>query len=158
MSSGVGQNLVENPRINVKEVGEGNWEEEVKEWWLEKGRLESLLVKSEQKHKISTATAEIRNLKKNSDWTKINFSVESSEKVPVLVKFTHLPGWSAKENGENLEIHTASPHLMLVYAKGEVEFSYRKLWYQHLGAIISGFTALLVVFKLVQKFRPNKRK
>ncbi len=148
--SGVGKSLVEIPKWEIKEIN-GNWNTSVEEWWFEKGKFDTLLVESEERNKFATNVAEVKNLKHSEDWSKFSFEVDSSEKVPVLVKFTFLSGWKATVAGKEIQIHKASPNLMLVYASGKVEFEYRKLWYQNLSLLISSFTLVGILVALVRK-------
>jgi hypothetical protein len=157
LRSGVGQDLVEVPDLAIKQVN-GDWEKQIEEWWFERGQLDTLLVKSKEKRRVTTTSATVKNIQHNRDWTKFSFSVDSRSEVPVLVKFTHLPGWQAKTREEKVKIYTASPYLMLIYAKGEVEFQYQKLWYQHLGLAISVFTVVFLLLKSLQKQPPKNAK
>lgn len=154
LKSGVGQSLVEIPSWKLIKA-KGNWENEVEKWWFAKGKFDSLLVENFEGKTNTTRFLSIKNLKNSKNWTNFSFEVDSAEKVPILVKFTHLPGWGAKANGEKIKIHKASPNLMLVYATGNIEFTYSKLWYSKFGTLISLFTgitlALLVLRKLITR-------
>lgn len=151
MGSGVGKSLVEIPQLEIKNV-QSNWDQQVENWWFEKGKIESLLVENAESTKTVATGATIKNLKHNKNWSKFDFEVESQDKVPVLVKFAHLPGWKATQNGQEIKIHRASPHLMMVYANGKVEFEYQKLWYQYLSVVVSLFTFLVVTMLGLRAF------
>ena len=153
VKSGVGKSLVEIPKWEIKEIN-SNWNKNVEEWWFEKGKFDTLLIDSREKNKVSTVSAKIKGIKHSKDWSKFSFEVESSEKVPVLVKFTYLPGWRAVSGGREVKIYKASPNLMLVYASGKVEFEYRRLWYQNLGLLVSAFTLVVILVALVRKTIP----
>lgn len=150
LKSGVGGSLVEIPKWEIKEVS-SNWDKEVENWWLEKGRFTTLLVNSSEQNKANRNSAKIKDLRHNSQWTKFSFRVESSEKVPVLVKFTYLPFWEASVNGQETKIYKASPYLMLVYGSGEVEFEYKRLWYQDLSLVISGFALAVILVAAIRR-------
>lgn len=158
LKSGVGQNLIEVPKWPIKEVS-GNWDQQVEKWWFSKGKLNSLLVEGTAQGKVATGSGKVKNIKHSKDWSKFSFEVASQEKVPVLVKFTYLPGWQAYSSQEKIEIHRASPYLMLVYASGKVIFEYKKSWYQVFGLLIS-LTSLFVLVLLIVRsnFRHNAKR
>ena len=49
----------------------------------------------------------------------INMRIESESSVPVLIKFSYYPTWKGNTN-----VYLASPSLMLVYAKGNIELRF----------------------------------
>lgn len=154
LKSGVGQNLIEIPRWELKPTN-ANWDREVEKWWLSKGKMDSLLVEGIRQRQTATSSAKITSLKHSRDWTKFSFTIDSQDEVPVLVKFTHLPFWQATVEGKKVEIHRTSPYLMLIYGKGQVNFEYKRLWYQNLGLFISGLS-LFIVLALGLKGRNQK--
>ncbi|HSX58008.1 MAG TPA: hypothetical protein VLE47_01915 [Candidatus Saccharimonadales bacterium] len=143
--------IVETPQLKLINIRK-NWNSEVEKWWLEKGKLENLLVYDpKETFQPTKAQGQIEDLTHNKDWTKFSFDVKASEKVPVLVKFAKFPGWVAKENGKQIEIYQASPDLMLVTASGKIEFEFHTLWYQTLTLVISLTTVLLLIYVQIRK-------
>ena len=84
---------------------------------------------------------------------KLLFHVNSTEAniaVPILIKISYFPNWKAYVDGKEAKIYKASPYLMLVYGKGNIELRYEKLLVDWLGII---FTILGVIYILVEMIR-----
>ena len=47
---------------------------------------------------------------------RIEFNINSTEEVPVLLKFSYFPAW---------DVYLANPSLMLVFAKGHTKITYQ---------------------------------
>lgn len=157
LKSGVGSEIVEAPKMKVESV-DGDWDQEVKSWWFEKGKIDRLLVEKAPDLKQATSSASIKNLKNTSNWSKFSFEVEGKQETPVLVKFAYLPGWKAKENGEEIKIYRASPYLMMVNAVGKIEFEYQKQWYQYASILVSAFTFILLILLSLRNLLTNNAK
>ncbi len=121
-------------------------------WWLEKGKIQSLLVDNGENLKKATVSPTVKNLRNTKDWSNFSFEIDGEMKTPVLVKFNYLPGWVAKQNGEEIKIYRASPYLMLVNGVGEITFEYQKQWYQWASIIVSAFPFILLILLSLRNF------
>ena len=52
-----------------------------------------------------------------------------------MIKTSYYPNWKAYENGEKIKIYELSPHLMMVYGKGDIEIRYGMVWSDWLGTL-----------------------
>ena len=82
----------------------------------------------------------IKNLEFSDDVIKL--SVESENKVPILLKFTYFPKWSCSER-----VYLASPSLMLIHGKGDIKLSYDTKMERLLFFTSLSFLFVLIVLK-----------
>jgi len=93
---------------------------------------EKLFVKGKYKTKIT---------KFNFTDGRIQFHVNCTEKIPILVKFSYFPNFLSDER-----IYLANPTLMLVFGKGDVEIKYTKFPIKTIAELISIF---FIMFSIV---------
>jgi len=142
------QNLVEIPKLRI-EIVKDNWESQVQNWWGQQGALNSLLVfdpKNElSEMKPSLGQAEI--VSHNQNWSAFTVKINSSSRVPALVKFGFSPNWHAFQGGKEVPIFKVSPALMLIKAQGEVNFRFSEPYYKLVLLLVS-FVSLILLFKV----------
>lgn len=148
------RNLVEYPKQKLQFV-ENNWEGKVFDWWLEKGNLKTLLVKGETVKELGMISVDHQGPKivnHNKGWSDFVIDSQSEQRLPILVKFSYSPNWKAfDEQNREIKIYTASPNLMLIFAKGKIHFIYETLWHQKATIIVSLLTLLVGLFLLINK-------
>lgn len=97
---------------------------------------EKIFVKGNYKTKIT---------KFNFTDNKIQFHVNSTEKVPILLKFSYFPNFVYDER-----IYLANPSLMLIFGKGDVNIKYTKFLIENIAEFISiSFILFLIAFNVV---------
>ncbi len=149
------QNLAEVPKYKLTSI-KANWSSRVREWWVEKGALNELLIKINKNEKAlpqrTADSVEITVTRHNKNWSSFTLNSNSKLKQPILVKFSYSPNWRAYQNGKPIKIYQTSPNFMTVVASGQIAFKYEILWYQYLAGSVS-FVSLLLLFvaKLLKK-------
>lgn len=133
-----------------------HWESEVEKWWFKKGGLDELLVYqpagAAQIPKFTQrANTSANIIENNKNWTKFRVKIDSTTTVPTLIKFGYSPRWQAFQNNREVKIYRASPNLMMIFASGEVDFRYNRLWYQDFSLGLSLLVFFGVVIYLIKK-------
>lgn len=134
------QNLVEIPELKIVPAAK-DWNNRVADWWGARGEMTNLLINTSESDKAVVQSlpnpqkVEITTHSKGWD----TFTVNSKENTnqPILIKFSFSPNWKAYQGGREIKIYQTSPNLMLVFAKGKIDFKYQTLWYQYLGDTVS---------------------
>lgn len=134
-------------------VHKENWSEEVTDWFLSPRVSETVLVDEEVPKVKGQGNEKVEVVEHSPTMERVKFRVDSQTPVPVLIKISHYPNWKAYQNGKELHIYRASPHLMLVYAAGEVELKYEHALADLLGYAFTGIGILGIV---VLSSRKNK--
>lgn len=131
-----------------------DWPSRVENWWSEQ-QLKSLLVKTNQTLKTA-ANSRVTVLDHNRTWSKLSINIEAGGKVPVLVKFTFLPYWHAYQNGQEIPIYQVSPDLMLINARGIVNFEYKKGPLEETTVLLSLLTLFLLAVIILRNYVQKK--
>ena len=98
---------------------------------------------------------------KNEDY--IRFFVDSEEKVPILIKMTYFLNWKAyvydnAGNKKEIEVFKATPYLMLIYAKGEIEIVYKMILIDYVGIILSLIGLIWFITLVISNFNNSQLK
>lgn len=140
-----------NENVSFLAMNEKNWKDFSFNWFLGEN-YSQLYARGEMPDGFvqPNGQGEIENLSFERERVRFYVKSEGNMKKAVLVKVSYFPNWKAYENGKQIKIYEVSPHLMMVYASGEVEFRYEPVWSDWLGEIGSfiGFIWLLwIIFK-----------
>ncbi len=129
--------LVEILNSKPTQITSDNWDDKVATWFLSKEVKETILVDEKVPEYLGKPndSIEILNISKRQDYLKLQ--VNSSDKVPILVKISYFPNWKAYENGKEIKIYKASPYLMLVYGTGIIELKYKSTFWDILGNLLT---------------------
>jgi len=98
-----------------------------------------------------SAVVELKELNR----TKIKFKIHSKKETPILIKYSYLPNWHAYSEGKKIPIYQISPHLMMIYAKGDIILTYKYIWKDYLGIVLS-ICGLILLFFFI--FRQEKQR
>ena len=137
----------------VFEGSEEEWRQKTAEWFLGRGIKEGVIVHNDEVPKskgYGNETIEILEMSKRQDYLK--FHVNSAGEIPVLIKISGADNWRAYQIEGNsrreIKIYRASPYIMLVYGKGDIELNYEKVAVDYLGIILSliGITWIFTLF------------
>src|SRR3989338_3111895 len=98
---------------------------------------------------------------KNEDY--IRFFVDSEEKVPILIKMTYFLNWKAyvydnAGNKKEIEVFKATPYLMLIYAKGEIDIVYKMILIDYVGIILSLIGLIWFITLVISNFNNSQLK
>ncbi len=99
------------------------------------------------------ASVDLRYVDENQE--RLEFYVDSDEKVPVLVKKSYFPNWEARSEGEEIEVYQVAPSLILLHTQGETVLEYGRTFSDVLGYFFSITGILLVIFLIITKNRLN---
>ncbi|MCX7999991.1 MAG: hypothetical protein N3A69_13740, partial [Leptospiraceae bacterium] len=142
--------LVEVLKYHPKFVKE-NWQKESVRWFLSDSIKQGVLTNEQTPSFVGTGKEkiEIEQISKRQDHLKFKV-INASNPVPILVKISFFPNWKAYEflgnEKKEIKIYRASPEIMLLYANGEVEMRYEKIWCDKFGEILSLIGLLVVLF------------
>ena len=114
------------------------------EWWINSDRSE-LIVRElpEIPPAVNFTQPEINNLK--IEPTQISFSVESPDPAPIFIKFTYSPYWVATGNGSYSQPVWITPGYMFMWARGNVDLTWRTPGYLNKFGPIAAAALLLTV-------------
>jgi len=129
-----------------KKILSSNWDTTVREWWVEPGSTESILVESE-----NIIPYEGTKISKNASVNMVEFNppahykffINSETEQFVYLKIPYFPNWKAYKNGEEIQIWRASPSMMVIKASGEVELIFTRHAIEYFSYIISISTFFL---------------
>ena len=140
--------LSEQPISTGKENSKKKWNNLVNSIFLNESAEKRVYVNTEKKFEVDpTATLTILNKTR----TKIQFNVNAQHPTPILVKISYFPNWRAKADNKEVEIYQASPHLMLLNAKGMITLEYKYRWYNYMGITLS----LIGVIVCITRIKPK---
>lgn len=130
------------PRV----IGKDYWDDNVFNWLFSDDIKNGILVNEPVPSYIGSGNEDVKILKIDSNYQYINFEVNSTQDVPILIKISEFPNWHAYQDGKRLKIYRASPYLMLIYGKGNIELEYENTWADLAGLILSiiGIVYLLI--------------
>jgi uncharacterized membrane protein len=130
---------------------EKNWDKQVEEWWLAEGPVKTLpYLSSEEPPEYSQekiSSAKVKVISANSKKTQFKLNVSAKEKVPVLARISYFPYWTARQDGQEIQIYRAAPNLILFFANGEVSLEYKTPIWQNVLYIFSATVFLVVIFR-----------
>ncbi|VVB98923.1 Uncharacterised protein [uncultured archaeon] len=126
-------------------AGNGAWEEKVAAWFTSERVKDSILVHENIPEARGSVDEKVEIIEMNQRQDRIKFRVDSKEPVPVLVKISYFPNWKAYSNGKEMHIYEASPHLMLIYASGEVEMKYENTPADWAGIFMTAAGIILIL-------------
>ncbi|HLC92604.1 MAG TPA: hypothetical protein VJH23_02775 [archaeon] len=142
-------NLFEVLDYKPRLVSHSGWERASAQWFLSDDIANGVLVDEEVPGYVGSGTETVKVLEMSPTLERIKFFVDSQKPVPVLIKISDFPNWRAYESGAPVKIYRASPYLMLVYGKGEMELKYEQLLVDLASGFISfiGLGILLILMK-----------
>ena len=120
--------------------------------------FEKILVDGAVPDNIGIGKGDIKIIETTKNHNKIKFNVDSKVDVPILIKISYFPNWKAYVNGKETKVYKASPYLMLVYGKGEIELRYEKLFVDYIGIILTFIGFIVVVYISVFSFFHHKKR
>jgi len=134
-------NLIETLNYSPKIV-KGDWLNASVHWFMTEDIKDGIIVFEDVQNFVGTGLEKItiQNISTLND--KIDFFVDSANTVPILIKISYFPNWKAYSNEESLKIYRASPNMMLIYGKGEINLRYKPLLIDNISSIISILTTL----------------
>lgn len=135
---------------SIPEYAGENWDEKVTDWFLSEEVNTKILVNENVPEFVAKGTETVEILEQSMRQDYLRFKVNSDVIVPVLVKISQFPNWHAYSGGKELHIYRASPYLMLVYARGEIEFRYEQTPGDTFGWVLS-FAGVVIVVCLIGK-------
>lgn len=139
--------------LNYKPIAaKEEWDKQVGKWFFS-GRSNKILVNEEVPSYIGTGNEKIEMISATKNYDRLIFNVDSKNPVPILIKISYFPNWKAYSNGKEIKIYKASPYLMLVYGKGEIELKYKKLLVDYIGYAL---TLIGVIALSARAFYENK--
>ncbi|MBI2309465.1 hypothetical protein HYU89_01035 [Candidatus Collierbacteria bacterium] len=114
------------------------------EWWINSDRSE-LIVRElpEIPPAVNFTQPEINNLK--IEPTKISFSVDSPNPAPIFIKFTYSSYWVATGNGSYSQPVWVTPGYMFLWARGDVDLTWKTPSYLHKFGPMAAAALLLTV-------------
>ncbi|MFT4311208.1 MAG: hypothetical protein ACMXX7_01125 [Candidatus Woesearchaeota archaeon] len=122
------------------------------EWFNTNSILNGVYVLEKTPRDIGTGKEEFEITYKSKNQDHIIINAESNYTVPILIKKSYHKNWKAYlENGEETKIYRASPNIMLVYAKGEIELKFEKTNTEKTAMIISLLTLLTLMVLIIWK-------
>ncbi len=143
----------------IKKISTNNWDQEVNSWFISEGVKSTILVEENAPDIIAKGDEEINIISSTKNFDRLVINIASEKEIPVLIKFTYFKNWKARQAGKEIKIYKASPHLMLMYAKGTVELSYEKSPFELIGGAITILTIIVLLihflFLLVLKKNPG---
>jgi len=130
-----------------------DWEFKTSRWFLSEDIKNGVFANERTPAFKGTGREKIQILEESKRQDYIKFNVESQNPVPILVKISAFPNWKAYQNGKELKIYMASPYLMLIYGKGEIELVYEKLLVDKISILLSGIGIILILLIGLRKLR-----
>jgi hypothetical protein len=124
------------------------WDKAIWNWFISSQADKILVYKNEPFPDTIPSVAKIKNVQTSNTQDKINFTIDSENPVPILIKISYFPKWKAKADGSGIPIYRSSPNLMLIYAKGDIELNYTTQWYEYLGIGLSIISLLWISYIL----------
>lgn len=144
-------NLIQALAYKPRTIGDSNWDEEAARWFLSRDIKNGILVNEQVPENVGSGNEKIEMLEMSPRQDYIKFRIYAKDAVPILIKISHFPNWHAYQDGLPLHIFRASPYLMLVYGKGEIELKYEQLDEDIAGNILSILGALMALAILAKK-------
>lgn len=138
------------------------WNKAVRNWFFHKS-LPDILIQTNDRLPNFTTLPEnkelihLKYISKNQDT--IRFEVNSSYQIPILVKISYFPKWKASADKKPINIYRASPNLMLVYAKGDIELKYEDMRFEiflRYVSLISFIFLIIYGFKFLLSLKRSK--
>jgi hypothetical protein len=127
----------------------------LREQWLW-GDRESLVIERSEAEAIPAAVrsdvlakAQVKSVRFDSEKQRIELYVGADEPVPVLLKFTYMPQFKARDkNGHGLPLFRVAPNFMLVVGHGPIVVSYERTPLERWSYAVSmlGWLAVLGAF------------
>ncbi|HEX7456764.1 MAG TPA: hypothetical protein VF303_04900 [Candidatus Nanoarchaeia archaeon] len=132
---------------------DGDWDVEVDEWWLEKGKVTNIPYTGEKKYSgFSPEEQRVDIISSNKKSTYFKLKVSSEFTAPVLAKISYFPYWKAFENGKEIPVYRAAPNLMVFRARGEVELVYKEPTINRIALFISLIGWVVVLGVVARRF------
>ena len=153
---GLFEPLAEEPEFFTGSVAQ--WRSTTVFWFFDLNRIGREMVLSAEKPEWSPASGaeKISLLSNSKSFDRFSFHIGSEKEVPVLVKVGFFPDWHAYSSGKEIPVYRASPDLMLVYAKGEVDFVFEKSPAEKISLAVSTLFLIFTVFMAVRLWREKK--
>lgn len=135
-----------------------NWEEESVSWFLSDSIKQGVLTDEQTPNLFGRGNEkiEIKEISRRQDYLRFRV-LNASNPVPILIKISFFPNWKAYEatndGKKEIKIYRASPEIMLIYASGEVEMKYEKIFCDKIGEVLSLIGFLAIVFFVVAIIR-----
>ncbi|MCX6804327.1 MAG: hypothetical protein NTY48_07235, partial [Candidatus Diapherotrites archaeon] len=139
-------NLVEVLHYTPRRVIEKDWNEETTNWLFSENLFHNIFADEQVPPYNGNGEENAELLEKSRTGEYMKIKIDSNTPVPVLVKVSEFPNWKAYSEGKEIPIYKTSGYLMLVNAKGIVEFKYEDTWSDTLGNILSVVGIVLLVF------------
>lgn len=158
-NSGI-SSIIEVLNYSPRMINSSEWNERTAEWFLSEDIKKGILVNEKVPIYFGNGSEkiEILEISRRNDY--IKFKVDSLGKVPILIKISEFPNWKAYEfrdgKREKIKIYRASPYLMLIYGKGEIEMRYEKMFIDKLGEILSLIGLIFIILFYVNKWKRVK--
>jgi hypothetical protein len=133
------------------EVLKGDWDDRVSRWFIS-DNVSRVYVDSEVPDYKGKGNESVEILEVSERQDYLRFRVDSDKRVPVLVKISYFPNWKAYEDGKEIKVYRASPHLMLVYGKGLIEMRFERSFLEVVSSLISGLCGLGVLGLFIKRF------
>lgn len=146
--------LVE-PLTMEPEVVSVGWEKTVDAWFLSLATDQDL-VRAPADVRFPVSPAVINNLTIAPNGDRLAFTVAAEQPTPILVKMSYFPKWRATADGVAIPIHQAAPNLMVIMARGNVELTYRTLWYEYLACGLTVAGLLTTIALAIRGRRENR--
>lgn len=94
---------------------------------------------------------EIKYISRRQDEIKIY--VNSSNIVPILIKNSYYPNWKAYQNGKEIKIYKASPNIMLIYGKENIEIKYVPIFVDKLGTFLTLLGIMILTITQIKRYK-----
>jgi hypothetical protein len=131
-------------RVESKE-----WQEKVKEWWSDPYKIQRIYIKSDLPISfVEPKKVKIDLIEAKNDYYK--FYIHSEKEVPVLIKISYFPNWHAFSDGKPIAIYQASPSLIFVQARGNLELKFVRSKIEIFGLVVSIITLLFCIFAFLK--------
>ena len=140
----IAEYLESKPKL-FNSTDETSWRMMIDRWWASDSEIQTTWIQSEEKlnqwNEDKSGELNVKFI--NSE--KIELNSSSNTNRWILLKETYFPNWKAFENGIEIPVYRASPHLMAVFAKGKIEFRFLRSNLEWISIFITLLAAMMLI-------------